>query len=826
MTKKLMLQLSAGNLMDQHGARSGEDGIELPYTCQLITAINSRGIWYGDDPFAFSVPLLMLQLSLISLFTRSIHHHLLKRLSQPSIVSQILGGVILGPSVLGLNASFVSKVFPAKGRGVFDTFALFGFMLFVFLIGVKIDPFIVLRSGKRTVVIGTLGFFVPYTLTSFVAFLLDHFLSLDRNVSIAIHLIVGMLSMTAFPVVACFLAELKILNSEIGRLSSSSSMICDVCHWSIMTLNYVVRLASTKSSRTSFGSILSMALLIGLIVFGIRPAALWAIRHTPEGKPVKEIYIFSVLVALLLCGFTAEAIGLNAFVASFLLGLVIPDGPPLGATLVERLDCFVTMVLMPLFFTICGLKMNVFSIKSFKNVGVIQLIVLVSFLGKLLGVVMPALLQRMPLRDAFSLGLIMNSKGIIELALLHSWKMSNVMNEECFSIVIISLVVVTGVISPVVRILYDPSRRFIAYKRRTILHKRQNEELRILACIHTEDNVHATMKLLEASNPSKDSPISLCVLHLLNLVGRASSLLIPHFPQDWNNKSSSSQNQNLSERIFNLFRKMEQKHQGQILTLRFYKGISPYATMHNDVCSLALEKRITLIIIPYHRQFTQPWGKVESIHAFRHLNKNVLDKAPCSVGVLIDRSNRKKYYRPNHIEASSYYRVAVLFFGGADDREALAYARRMSEHSHVLLTLIRFSCCGPMEIASGTARSKMLDDEILEDFRCKNNAQRNKERVSYQEEEVRGRGDVMSVFKSMKGCYDLVMVGRRHGESKLMQELRKCSSRDDQLGTIGDILAMEYDNGGESFILVVQQQTRVWGLRDPEESTRLRRIKL
>lgn len=389
--------------------------------------------------------------------------------------------------------------------------------------------------------------------------------------------------------------------------------------------------------------------------------------------------------------------------------------------------------------------------------------------------------------------------------------MVQVMNEECFSIMIISLVAVTGVISPIVKILYDPSRRFVAYKRRTILHSRNNEELRVLACLHTEDNVPATMKLLEVSNPTKESPISLCVLHLLNLVGRASSLLIPYLPRD--NKPSQDQNQ--SERIFNMFGKMEQKHQGCV-TLHFYEGISPYATMHNDVCSLALEKRITLIIIPFHKQFT-PWGKAEPIHAFRHLNKNVLDKAPCSVGVLIDRGSRKKCYRPNYAESSSYYRVAALFFGGADDREALAYARRMSEHPHVLLTLIRFFS-RTREIVSGTYRSKMLDVEILKDLRRDNAG------VSYQEVEVMGRGEVMSVFKSMEGCHDLVMVGRRHGDSELMQELRSCSDRA-ELGAIGDILATDDFRGGY-FILVVQQQTRVWGLRDPEESTRLRRIRL
>lgn len=381
------------------------------------------------------------------------------------------------------------------------------------------------------------------------------------------------------------------------------------------------------------------------------------------------------------------------------------------------------------------------------------------------------------------------------------------MNEECFAITVISVVVVTGVISPIVKLLYDPSRRFVAYKRRTILHNRHNEGLRILACIHNEENMQATLSILYTSNPTKESPISLCVLHLVKLVGRASSLLIAHPPRE---KSSDSPTE--SERIFGVFRNFEKKNQGSLM-VHCYKGVSPYSTMHNDVCSLALEKRITLVIIPFHKQW-KPWGRVETSHAFRQLNKNVLEKAPCSVGILIEHSSRKKYY----VE-SSYYRVAVLFFGGADDREALAYAGRMSQHPSVLLTLIRFS--SSMDIVGGTARSKMLDGDILKDFRS--NAQRY-ERVSYQEEEVMDASDVIQVLRCMENGYDLVLVGRRHGESTLMQEVRKCSENAD-MGMIGDILATADFRCG-SLILVVQQQTKVWGLRDPEESTRLRRIKL
>jgi hypothetical protein len=383
-----------------------------------------------------------------------------------------------------------------------------------------------------------------------------------------------------------------------------------------------------------------------------------------------------------------------------------------------------------------------------------------------------------------------------------------VITEECFAIMIISVVIVTGVISPLVKALYDPSRRFLAYKRRTILHQRRNEELRILACIHTQDNARAILNLLSASNPTKESPINLVALHLVKLVGRASSLLIAHLPRE-----RPSQYPTQSERIFNAFRKFEHHYSGHVI-FHCCKGISPYATMHNDVCSLALEKRTTFIIIPFHKQWIIG-GREESTYAFRQLNKNVLDKAPCSVGVLIDRGNQRKLWSIHG--QSSLYRVAVLFFGGPDDREVLAYARRMSEDCNVLITLLRFYSSA--EIVGGTERSKMLDTEVLSEFRL--NAFRNA-RVSYQEEMVMDGNGVLAVLRSMENAYDLVMVGRRHQDSRLMSELRKWNEHG-ELGAIGEILAAA-DFRAAASVLVVQQQTKMWGLQDPEDSTRLRRV--
>ncbi|VFQ71784.1 unnamed protein product [Cuscuta campestris] len=740
------------------------------------------------------------------------------------------------PSILGRNGAFLTEVFPIKGGGVLDTLSVFGFMLFIFLIGVKMNPVMVLKSSRKALAVGILGYFVPFGLSSFTVFLLERFLSLDKEISRVLPQVVIMQSMTAFPVIACFLDELKILNSEIGRLVSSSSFICDICHWSVMGLKYAAKFAEDESLLVTLSSLFSAALFVLFLVFVVRPAALWAARHTPDENPVKENYIFVLLVAIMTCGFTGEAIGLSGILACFLLGLVIPNGPPLGAAIVERLDCFVSVMLMPLFFTICGVEMDVFSINKFKHVGVLQSVVLVAFVGKVVGAMLPLLFYRMPFRDAISLALIMNSKGIVELAFLSEYKQAQVITEECYAILIISVVVITGVISPLVRRLYDPSKRCIAYKRRTILHSSHNEELRILACIHNQENVRGIFTLLQVSNPTKESRINLVILHLVKLIGQSSSFIAhTHQDEEDDNPSLNSKPPTQSEHIFNAFRWFEQRNQ-DVMSVHCYKGVSPFATMHNDVCTLALEKRTTLIIVPFHKQWTFR-GRVESCYAHRVLNSHVLESAPCSVGILADRGNTKNNKRLGFpVEGTptpSLYRVSMLFFGGADDREALAYARRISGDPNVMLTLIRFITTGSSascEIVGGTERSQMLDTEILNDVRFKSHSHGGGvSRVSYREVGVNDARDVVGVMGTMGASCDLIMVGRRHGDSWIMCQLKKWMATNErggglELGVVGEVVIASSEFNGEASVLVVQQQKRLWGLHDPEESTHLRRI--
>lgn len=137
------------------------------------------------------------------------------------------------------------------------------------------------------------------------------------------------------------------------------------------------------------------------------------------------------------------------------------------------------------------------------------------------------------------------------------------------------------------------------------------------------------------------------------------------------------------------------------------------------------------------------------MEGIKHLTKNVLEKAPCSVGVLTDRGNQQSFWC-DHFNREPTYQVAVFFFGGADDGEAFALARRMLEQPSVYITLVHFS--SSTEIVAGTERSKMLDTQILCEFRL--SAFRN-ERVSYKEVRVMGGRDMLSTVEDMDNVYDL-----------------------------------------------------------------------
>jgi hypothetical protein len=343
-----------------------------------------------------------------------------------------------------------------------------------------------------------------------------------------------------------------------------------------------------------------------------------------------------------------------------------------------------------------------------------------------------------------------------------------------------------------VRYLYNPSRQYAGYQKRNIMHCTRNAELRILASIYKPDNIGAITKLLELSCPSRERPLAIYVLHLIELIGRSSPIFISHQMQ-----KKTVSNRSYSENIILAFDHFEQDNPGSV-SVNVFTLISPLKSMHDNICILGLDKLTSIIVLPFHRKWSIDGSVVESEdNTMRTLNCNVLEQAPCSVGILIDRGHLGQ----SMVSSNSSYSIAMIFFGGNDDREALTFAKRMANNSKITLTVVHFVSARNQGDAYWD--EYFFDSEILKDVKFNNMGN---ESVIYIEEVVKDGPETALIIRCMVKKYDLIIVGRRNDvETPQTSGLAEWSEFS-ELGVIGDLLASSDVNSRTSVFVVQQQQ--------------------
>lgn len=329
--------------------------------------------------------------------------------------------MVFGPSLLGHKNMMSSKLFPARGSMVIETMATYGLMFFLFLMGVRSDFTMMLQPGRQALIIGFSVFFFTFVLCGLAAFILVKFLPMETTLSHSIFFIAGAQTLTGFPVIAYLLRELKMLNTDIGRLALSSTMFCDALGISLTAVALSIMGPKSSGPLTPLWAILSSIALVATIAYVIRPAILWTLNRAPKGKPMNEMFILSIFVLVPMMGFLSESIGQHYVFGPLVLGLAVPDGPPLGVALISKLDTFASGLFYPTYLAISGLRTNIFKI-HFQGLGIVGVVVFFSCLVKIGAVMVPAIYSDVPLREAFVLGLIINARGIVELMVFNLWK--------------------------------------------------------------------------------------------------------------------------------------------------------------------------------------------------------------------------------------------------------------------------------------------------------------------------------------------------------------------------------------------------------------------
>ncbi|KAL5719884.1 hypothetical protein ACHQM5_012612 [Ranunculus cassubicifolius] len=761
-------------------------------TCVPYHLIPPRGWLRGDNPFDFSTPELMLQIAMSAFATRSIDFFL-RRYGLCSYFSNAVGAVIIGPILLGNIKIIKESIFSNRSLYVLETVQSIGDLFYMFLVGLKMDFQMVNGSGRKAVLIGVSVGFAPLLVTTLTAFLFNILFSTTPKLC-SLYAVAISQGQTSFHVVACFLADLKILNSEIGRLAIASSMISNIFCWSVMQTTVALVETSTVGrckATLMIGSILGLAVLI---VYVMKPIMHWMIQQISEGtNEMQEVHVFVIFLMVMVCAFLGQCMGHAPGMGPLLLGLTVPPGPPLAETIEDKLEPIVSSVFLPLFYVAsCGKISS--RVTDSRLAMFVVLIIVLAFATKMIGAVLSSIYSGVSSNDAVVLGLIIASQGLVDLIHFSRSLGYNYISVEVYTVLIYSSVMIAGITSVSVKVMYKPSMNYLSYKKRTLGDNMQNTEFRILACIYSDSNVPSIIDLLKVSNVTDESPINLYLLHIIELQRIAPPFLISH-----KKNGNSSIYYNRSEHIFNAFQFFEEQYKDNFLVNAF-SSLSPSTTMHQDICLLAVNKRVSLIILPFHRQFNLD-GIMEAKTATRNVNSSVLEVSPCSVAILIDR--RRISSTSSITQSKSFFHIALIFLGGADDREVLTYGERMVENPNTILTVIRFSLIS--DTSNNPTKEKKLDAMVLQDFRSKYIG---KEGINYREEVVTDGLGIVKAMREIEDKFDLIMVGRQHEKkTELFKGLSEWNEYP-ELGLMGDMLATSNMHEDVS-ILVLQKKLQI-----------------
>ncbi|KAI8148858.1 Sodium/hydrogen exchanger family-domain-containing protein [Fennellomyces sp. T-0311] len=422
-----------------------------------MAATPQAGVFSGLNPSEFNsanpTVLFIIQVIIILLFCRLLAIPL-GYLRQPRVIAEVIAGIILGPSVLGRIPNFSDTIFPTESLPFLNLAATLGLIFFLFQVGLEVDLAVIKRDWRESLSISLAGMALPFGLGVAVSVGL-YKLQDDPDVPFSsFMLFLGVaLAITAFPVLARILAELKLLRTRVGAITMASGLLNDCTAWVLLAL--VVALLNSTSGLQALYVFLTTVAFGLFLIFLVRPCYRYLCVKTGSFEHGPTPLLMTVTIVITLASaFVTDIIGVHPIFGGFLAGTIIPHEGDLATKIAEKIEDFVNILLLPLYFTLSGLKTQIGLLNTGPVWGYVFLVIFVACFGKITGCTAASKFCGMTWRESFTVGFLMNCKGLVELIVLNIGHDAGVLNDQVFVIMVVMALVTTFMTTPVVIKLY------------------------------------------------------------------------------------------------------------------------------------------------------------------------------------------------------------------------------------------------------------------------------------------------------------------------------------------------------------------------------------
>ncbi|QSS59538.1 K(+)/H(+) antiporter 1 Kha1 [Histoplasma capsulatum] len=385
------------------------------------------------------------------------------QIRQPRVISEVIGGIILGPSVMGRIPGFRAAIFPDESIPNLNLVANLGLVLYLFMIGVETNMRSMLSNWRVAVSVSAAGMVLPFGFGCAVSYGLYNEFRDDPSltpISFGTYaLFIGIaMAITAFPVLCRILTELELLNTTVGEIVLSAGVGNDIVGWILLAL--CVALVNASTGLTALWVLLTCVGFVLFLTFAVRPVFIWYLKRTGSlhNGPDQSVVALTLLLALGAAFFT-QVIGVHAIFGAFLVGLICPHEGGFAIKTTEKIEDLIGAIFLPLYFALSGLNTNIGLLDTGIIWGYVIAVIVIAFVAKVSGGMLASRLNGLVWRESAAIGVLMSCKGLVELIVLNIGLQAKILSSRTFTIFVVMALATTFATTPLTLYLYPEPYR-------------------------------------------------------------------------------------------------------------------------------------------------------------------------------------------------------------------------------------------------------------------------------------------------------------------------------------------------------------------------------